>query len=71
MKKAFMVLALIISISLLLLAGCTKSQPSGYASYQGQQQGQQAAIGGGCGVAAPAEGIGSAVDVVNAGAPSA
>ncbi|MBI2546423.1 hypothetical protein HYV81_04540 [Candidatus Woesearchaeota archaeon] len=72
MRKGILVVALVISISLLLLAGCTKNQtPSGYAAYQGQPQGQQAAVGGGCGVAAPAADTGAAADAASAGAPSA
>lgn len=71
MGKRILVLALIVGVSLLLLSGCTKSQPTGYATYQGQQQGQQAAIGGGCGVSAPADDTGAANSAANAGAASA
>jgi len=56
--KTILFVALLVGI--ILVAGCTKSSPSGYAAYNAQQgQGgqQQAYIGGGCGVA-PADDVG-------------
>jgi len=70
MKKSILVMLMIAAVSLLLFAACTKSQPSGYAAYQGQQQGQ-GAIGGGCGVTAPADSTEAAEQVINAEALSA
>jgi len=50
--KTILFVALLVGI--VLVAGCTKSSPSGYAAYstqQGQGGQQQPYIGGGCGVA--------------------
>lgn len=65
MRKGVLLFAVIAAISLLLFAGCTKSQPAGYAAYQGGQQ--PAAVGGGCGVQAPAPATDAAQQVVAAG----
>lgn len=47
MKKVFLVTVI---LGLFLLAACSKSQPSGYATYSQNPQ-QQQYVGGGCGVA--------------------
>ena len=47
-------------VGIVLLAGCTKSSSSGYATYnpqQGQGGQQQGYVGGGCGVA-PVDNLG-------------
>ncbi len=66
-NKRMLAIMMVAAISLLMLVACTKSQPSGYAAYQGQQQGQ-AAIGGGCGVTAPADNTDAAEKVLSASA---
>ncbi len=68
--KSILLIIAIIGTSLLLLIGCTKSQPSGYAAYQGQQQGQ-GVIGGGCGVTAPAVDTSTAEQLLTYNAESA
>ena len=59
MKKSVIMIIMNLSISALLLAGCTKSQPTGYANYQGAGQ-PAAGVGGGCGVQAPVSDVGVA-----------
>ena len=55
--KYKIILFVVLLVGILLVAGCTKSSNSGYASYNPQQGQQQPYVGGGCGVA-PAEGVG-------------
>lgn len=49
MKKVF-VLLVVLALVALLVIGCQKDSTTGYATY-GQQNPQQPAVGGGCGVA--------------------
>lgn len=55
------ILFAILLIGIVLLVGCTKSSPTGYAAYN-PQQGQQPYVGGGCGVA-PLDNAGYAASI--------
>jgi len=55
------ILFIVLLIGVILLAGCAKSSPTGYAAYN-PQQGQQPYVGGGCGVA-PLDNIGDASSI--------
>ena len=57
------ILFVVLLVGVVLVAGCTKSDTSGYATYNPQQGQQQPYVGGGCGVA-PADDAGdSSADV--------
>ena len=45
------ILFVVLLVGIMLVAGCTKSSSSGYATYNPQQGQQQPYVGGGCGVA--------------------
>jgi ABC-type oligopeptide transport system substrate-binding subunit len=47
--KKFLVLLVVLVLAALLVLGCQKASPTGYASYSQQDQ-QQPYVGGGCGV---------------------